>query len=42
MSVGHSRPDQPQALAAPLRLLGQEFLQMCLDPILSRAGVLFR
>ena len=40
MSVGHSRRYEPQALAAPVWLLGEQLLQMRLDPVLGECHVL--
>ena len=34
MSVGHSRRDQPQALAAPLRRVREQLLQLALQALL--------
>ena len=40
MSVAHSRSHQPEPLATPVRLLGQQLLQMRLDAILlQRRGL---
>ena len=34
--------DQPQPLAAPMRLLSQQLLQMRLDPVLCKRRILIR
>ena len=36
MSVGHSRRDEAEALAAPLGLVGQQLLQVALDAVLDQ------